>query len=912
MLTGRHGRESKTGEKPFGTASRRPGLAGTLLPVAGVLSLVVVIFFRVLAPALSPGLQPVLFLASFVLFMVPGLVLAGLLTGRDLPGSARVPVAFALSTGVYGLLGVGALVLHVSLDAYLLVCSGLLGGFLCLAVLDVRYGWSGSRVTRGYGGSGLDRLLWVPLVGLAGALAYASRERVPAPEEDFWTYLGYVRQFLGTDSLGTYLPGYGTEAQGFSRLSVNGWLLVQAALSRVSGIDPVVLVLDYLGPTLVGVTLLAVYALALGLAGSRLAALLTGCAAAVYFLTHIDFTLLPPGSELVGRVTEDKLAARFIFLPVALLLVTLFLKARGRRYLWLFFFVCLTVAAVHPLGLVFIGIPVAGFVPLYLLANLRNRAAWMRAGGLGAGLLGLVGVPAGYLLLTGSRLLSKLESTSEARVEYLVSVWQESGRLLALGDGAYIMHPDLVLEPVILASYILGVPFLAWRLKKDVGTQVLLGTLLIIPVLLYIPPLTTVIAQIIGPWMLFRLAWPLPLAAVLTLGWVGWAAIRYAAERLGGPSAERLLMPLLAVILVGALISVSLPRSLQGIRAAANAGETPQTESTCEDPTFRWINENLTSGNSSRKFLAPGPESGCIPAYVASSGVFSQRSQILQDGASEDGGEPESFTARRAGSVEAFLGARALDSNMIKLLQAQKVDYILLPQDSELNPALGGLPGITALDNPGNRYNLFRVDRDALQTSAATEAGLYLNNERWLAAARAYQQALEDPAPGEQVPALTGLANAYLQLQRPQQAANAYQKALASAPPYLKPPLFSLTADALTSAGDLADAQSLLKDAARRFPHNAALGERLASSLIFSEPQAAVAEQRAVVETYPEVAAYHARLGSLLALSAAGQGQDAGQGHAGQGQDAERDTGQGTGQDAGQGQEAEREAEREF
>ena len=70
-----------------------------------------------------------------------------------------------------------------------------------------------------------------------------------------------------------------------------------------------------------------------------------------------------------------------------------------------------------------------------------------------------------------------------------------------------------------------------------------------------------------------------------------------------------------------------------------------------------------------------------------------------------------------------------------------------------------------------------------------------------------------------------------------------------------------------------------------------------------------MAEQRAVVETYPEVAAYHARLGSLLALSAAGQGtgQDAGQG-----QEAEREAGQ----DAGQGQEAERdtgqEAEREF
>ncbi len=828
-----------------------------------------VIFFRVLAPTLSQGLQPVLFLASFVLFMVPGLVLARLFTSRHLPATVRVPVAFALSTGVYGLVGVGALVLHVDLGVYLLACGALLGGFLILAVLDVRYGWSGGRAVRGYGGSPLDRLLWVPLILLAGALAYTARERVPAPEEDFWTYLGYVRQFLNTDSLGTYLPGYGTEVQGFSRLSVNGWLLVQAALSRVSGIDPVVLVSGYLGPALVGITLLAVYALALVLVGSRPAALLTGSAAAVFFLTHIDFTLLPPGSELVGRVTEDKFAARFIFLPVALLLVTLFLRARGRRYLWLFFFVCLTVAAVHPLGLVFIGIPVAGLLPLHLLSNLRDKTAWIRAGGLGAVLLGLVGVPAGYLLLTGSRLLSKLDSTSEARVEYLVSVWQASGRLLPLGDGGYIMHPDLVLEPAILASYILGVPFLAWRLKKDVAAQVLLGTLLVVPVLLYVPPLTTAIAGVVGPWMLFRLAWPLPLAAVLTLGWAGWTAIRYTAGRLGGPAAGRLLMPLMAVVLIGALISISLPRSLQGIRAAANTGETAESEATCKDPAFRWMSENLPTRDSSRKFLAPSPESGCIPAYVAPAGVFSQRGQVPQDGAPEEGGDSESFTARQAQSLKTFLEARAPDDNMVKMLQAQKIDYILLPQGSELNPTLGSLPGVTTLDNPGNRYQLYRVDRDTLEPSPVTQAALYLNNGRWLAAAQAYQQALSGAgSPEEEVGTLAGLAAAYSELNRPAQAAATYQSALDTAPQDLQPPLFSLAADAYTAAGDFTAAQSTLREAAERFPENAALRQRLASALLFEKPAEAVAEQEAVVETYPEVASYHARLGSVISLAA--------------------------------------------
>jgi uncharacterized membrane protein YqjE len=55
------------------------------------------------------------------------------LLGKDLSGLARLPVGFAISTGVFGLLGVPALILHLSTDVYLLAAGIVLCAFLALS-----------------------------------------------------------------------------------------------------------------------------------------------------------------------------------------------------------------------------------------------------------------------------------------------------------------------------------------------------------------------------------------------------------------------------------------------------------------------------------------------------------------------------------------------------------------------------------------------------------------------------------------------------------------------------------------------------------------------------------------------------------------------------------------------------------
>src|SRR5215212_510117 len=82
---------------------------------------------------ISEAFAPVAFAATLILFMAPGLLVSHWLLGDDLSGFAHIPMGFAISTGVFGLLGVPALILHLSTDAYLLAAGIMLCAFLAVA-----------------------------------------------------------------------------------------------------------------------------------------------------------------------------------------------------------------------------------------------------------------------------------------------------------------------------------------------------------------------------------------------------------------------------------------------------------------------------------------------------------------------------------------------------------------------------------------------------------------------------------------------------------------------------------------------------------------------------------------------------------------------------------------------------------
>jgi tetratricopeptide (TPR) repeat protein len=821
-----------------------------LVLLLSLASLALILLLRT-SPITAP---PLLFLATLVLFVVPGLLLARLTFGGSLVGAARLPMAFVLSIGLFSLAAVPALVLRWSLAAYLWVCGVILALSLCLMAYEAM---RGRRPEKNTPDLEIDRIdwLWIPFTGLMGVLAYATVVKVQPPLSDSWIYLAQVREYLITDELGRYSPFSGAEIHFFSRMTVDGWLLLQAAFSRISNIEPVELVLEFLAPTLAAIALLALYALAKVLFRNETAALLSGSLAALLLLVGLGTTLLSP-EEFVGRITEDKFVVRFAFLPVVLIVAVLYLRERRLRFLGLFAFLCLSMAAVHPIGLIFAAISVGSFGIVHLAVNPKKMRAWQAVGGLAAVLAGIVAPPTIYLLATGSPILSRLESESSDTATALITSWQYEQRLLELGEGSYIAHPSLLLNPVVVAIYLVGVPFLIWKLKKSLAAQLLFGILVLTPVPIYLPYTATILARIIGPWVLVRFTWPLTLAATLTLGWVCYQALAFLASRLqrSRSAVPQRVAPLLPLVLVCVLVVGCVAPAAAVLRSTDRADKIPQQENSCQDPVFQWMGEEITT---SSKVLALQEESSCIPAYAAPATIVGFR-EVL----------PESRK-----DVRYFYKASVVDLEMIQILARQQVDYVLLRTGSPLNEQLEHLPVFTALDNPGERYRLYALDRYKLYTLDRARPSVIamivgnseLNQNDPDQAIEAYNSVLANPQSTEddQVLAYLGLGQAYAKGKQFTEAAHNYEQAAALEPK--DPGLQALTSQAYDAAGSQDAARAALERAVELNPQDMELRSKLAALLLKMEDrQGAVAQSQKIVESYPNVPTYRVNLGRTL------------------------------------------------
>ena len=663
----------------------------------------------------------ILFASALFLFLVPGILVGHWITSERLWGAAGlVPISFVISSGLFGILGVPLLMLEGSLDVYLWMAGAVTIAFLVAAILRTL---RPRAPTEHYAPAGSSsRLLWIPFLLASGALALVSRLRVPRIYEDLWVYLGYVRDFLSAESLTSHEPYFGDET-GLSRIKINGWLLEQAALSRISGIDPVELVLDYLTPTLILVALLAFYSLARVLFKNEAAALLAGCLCALFFLVNLDATLYSFGGELISRIAEDKFVARFLFLPVSLAFAFAYLETHKRRYLAAFAFTCWSVMAVHPVGLAIVGLSVGGFCLAHVAVNWRRREAWEKVGSLGGVLLSVVLIPALLVFAATGESLTVVLSDADINsndpdvLSNMVFVRPGRQHVYELENGNYIMHPSLVLDPVVLGALLLGTPFLARRLKSSPSAQLLLGILFLCIFVCYVPRVATFVGDhIVLPGQLWRLAWPIPLAALLTVGWMTSEATRRAEvglSRLGLGRGVARFVPLALVVAMATVVAPSAAEGAEDVRRTEK--EISKHPASVFDPIFPWMRENITEPSV---VLAPDAENTRIPAYSASTNVVSLRGVSVLD-------RLPALERRAPGRIEA--PQRALDvrrffrdstpEEKAEILRRYEVDYVMLRAVSPLREYLEGRPGFTVVETPGERYILYAVDRRRLGES---------------------------------------------------------------------------------------------------------------------------------------------------------------------------------------------------
>ena len=648
--------------------------------------------------------------AALLLFLIPGLLISRWFLGGYFSGVALVPVGFVLGVGGFALLAVPMLILETGLETYLWAAGALVVASLIAAAAAAFAGWRpGADAARDGGG-----VMWVPFALLTGALAFVARITAPSVFGDIWIYLAWVRAYLGPGGLGAGEPFFGGEV-GLSRARINGWLVEQAALSKVSGVDPIDLVFSYLNPVLVVVSLLGFYALARLLLQSERAALFCGCLYALFFLVHLGQSRFTFGGEFLQRLPEDKLATKFLFLPLALAFAVAFLDGGGKRYFACFAFVVCAVVSIHPIGFAIIGLSMAGLAVMHLAANPRDRLSWARTLAMGlAGVVILV-VPAALVpLITGRPLTDVLADTDinsgdPAVLRNMVFVSPERARIFEFADGSYMMHPSLLLDPVLAVGLVLGVAFLLPRAKGSIAAQLLLGTMLVTILAVYAPPVTTFLGdELVLPGQIWRLAWPIPLAVLLALGWLLWEALGWVADKTGTEKTGligRAVPPVLVVVLSVAaipLVSDGIKPILEHRQSSREAGFYPV------DPLYPWFRDEITSP---AVVLAPDLLGARIPAFSQEANVVSRRGGLVLNVVPE-------IEKRISGQVDVPQGAvdvqnfyRGTDLRTgEKILRRHNVDYVMVPADSGLGTALPKLDGFTPVREPSPRYDLYSVD----------------------------------------------------------------------------------------------------------------------------------------------------------------------------------------------------------
>lgn len=237
----------------------------------------------------------------------------------------------------------------------------------------------------------------------------------------------------------------------------------------------------------------------------------------------------------------------------------------------------------------------------------------------------------------------------------------------------------------------------------------MLGVLLLGAVLLYVPPIATFVGTYVGPGQLWRLAWPIPLAALLTVGWMTWNALTFLKGRLENRGAAARVASFLPLVVVGVLAAASAPAVAGGIEAYKSSDETKRKhQPTCNDPVFRWMGRGNTEPGV---VLARDEENSCIAAYSAAADVVSLRGKnIIQNRREiERATSNDIEVPQRALDVQSFSSTHEVNGMLMEILSRYKVGYVLVYKGGKLDADLRRSPDFVEMDNPDERYRLYEV-----------------------------------------------------------------------------------------------------------------------------------------------------------------------------------------------------------
>lgn len=470
--------------------------------------------------------------AAIEVFVVilPGYLLTSVLFPNDeFDFFTKVALSGGLGIGLFLVLSTLLLFVHSELFAVssmLLIVEIVL--FILFILTRTRSRRSCSRFATGI--SSLDRVtisyFSLFFFSIAFLIFFWSKKAPVWRYGDAWFYVPVMRSFLQSPNLEVVDVYIGKNLMGARQL-FGGWWVFQAYLSGLGNIAPVDMLLVYIRPLLMIVSLLGVYGLTKELSRNTRTALLVVVVQIVFYVSDIAGSdALGRGAigyQFFGRLGEDKATVAFVLVPIAILLAIRFLTDGRFGTLLGFFLLAAGISVIHPQGMVYLGLSCT----LFLIVRFffcRDKAYISRS----ILILLIIGlcfsVPIGQLFIRHGNLVSETASLETVLNETTSRV--QSNKLLILSEAydLYMLNPELLENPYLILSILLSLVML-FRIKRDIAAQFIFSNLALLLFFLYNPVTASVLGRIMTPVLLWRMLWILPIG--LAIGYAFSIVIPY-------------------------------------------------------------------------------------------------------------------------------------------------------------------------------------------------------------------------------------------------------------------------------------------------------------------------------------------------------------------------------------------------
>lgn len=774
-------------------------------------------------------------LALIATLLLPGWLLAGLLFApMPPPWPERLPLSLLLSLGLFSPVAVLLLMLGASLASL----GWLVGGAILIlawftARQQKRQASPHSRPEPG-SDSGSRLLLAAVFVGALLVLLLYSVTATTWSSGDSFSYLLYIRHYL-EQPLTTAVTPLPAEANPSVRAMFNGWWLLLALVIRVAGGEALAIYSYTLPPLVMFLSLLAFYSLARTLFRAQNTALVAVLLQLLYYLSSInshDWI----GRGFFDRILEDKFLIWLVLLPLVQLLLVRYLLQGGWPHLIALGLGVVALGLTHPIGVAQIGLSLAGFTLLHLLVN-RNRTTLKRAAVLLSPLLPVLLVlwlQRGLLQAGGTAFRYMDGSASQFNLNQ-TRLW-----IFSALDNSFMAHPHLISHPLTVLAILLTPLLILW-MGRSVAAQFLLANMAVPLLLLYNPVTAPLLGRLITPWMLWRIAWLLPVS--LTLAFFGQQSSRWLAGRL---AQRRLTHRALLSRMLGLTVFIFLVVGLG--RYLVDSWQILQDRRTLTLTEAEWdiLAQLPLAVDGDDTILADHDLNSYIPGFTSSAQLLSFRWN-------------ESPGSR---VVDRFFRSRLVTSALLELLARWQVNYIIVERGQPLASQLAGLSANFTSQYQNESYALYRIQPNAA-IGSAIQGNDHLLQGRLSQAETAYRQALtrnpQDPA------ALFGLALVQQTQGKLKEAEDTLSGLLANQPDHL--PARLLLAEVYQQAGQIEAAQAELLQITEIWPYSGVAAEALGDFYLNQDQieQAVAAYTHAVAQPSGVMAGqYHLSLADLL------------------------------------------------